>query len=90
MDGIVAMVALKSPTYTEAASFAAARNASDLANRIDSKTFRQVRNLRVVQDADRVVLHGCSESYYVKQLATHAVLDLMPGVAIENRIDVTR
>lgn len=89
MDGIVAMVALSNPTYTEAASFAA-RNTSDLTDRIDSKTFRQVRNLRVVQDDGRVVLHGFSESYYVKQLATHAALDLMPGVAVENRIDVTR
>ena len=62
----------------------------ELTHRIDTKTFRQVRNLSVVQDAGRIVLSGRSESYYVKQLATHAVLDLMPGVDIENSIDVAR
>lgn len=63
---------------------------SELTHRINAKTFRQVRNLSVVHDAGRVVLSGRSESYYIKQLATHAVLDLLPGVAVENSIDVAR
>ena len=63
---------------------------SELTQRIDSKTFRQVRDLNVVHDSGRVILRGRSESYYVKQLATHAVLDLLPGVLIENSIDVSR
>ncbi len=91
MDGISVMVALATPTYAEASNLVSARNQSlELTHRIDSRTFRQVRNLHVVHDADKVVLHGRSESYYVKQLATHAVLDLMPGVSVENRIDVNR
>ncbi len=60
----------------------------ELTRRIDTLTFRQVRDLNIAQDADRVVLHGRAKSYYVKQLATHAVLDLMPGIAIENSICV--
>ncbi len=63
---------------------------SDLTRRIDSKTFRQVHDLHVAHESGRVTLRGRSESYYVKQLATHAVLDLMPGVAVDNSIDVTR
>lgn len=85
------MVALLSPSFTSTDTIVAPRNhSSELTHRIDSRTFRQVRNLQVVHDTNRVVLRGHSESYYVKQLATHAVLDLMPGVSVENHIDVTR
>ena len=62
----------------------------ELTRRIDALTYRQIRDLNIVHDMDRVVLHGRTKSYYVKQLATHAVLDLMPGVAIENSICVIR
>lgn len=62
----------------------------ELTRRIDTLTFRQVRDLNISQDTDRVILHGRAKSYYVKQLATHAVLDLMPGIAIENSICVVQ
>jgi hypothetical protein len=66
-----------------------ARNADcELTRRIDTLTFRQVRDLNIAQDADRVILRGRAKSYYVKQLATHAVLDLMPGADVENSICV--
>ncbi|MES2792677.1 MAG: hypothetical protein V4719_23900 [Planctomycetota bacterium] len=61
---------------------------NELARRIDTLTFRQVRDLNISQNADRVILHGRVKSYYVKQLATHAVLELIPGAAIENSISV--
>lgn len=63
---------------------------SELTHGIDSRTFRQVRNLQVVRVDGRVILNGSSPSYYVKQLATHAAFDLVPGTAIENAIFVTR
>jgi hypothetical protein len=62
----------------------------ELTHRIDAQTFRQVRDLHVVRNEDRIVLRGQSQSYYVKQLATHAVLNLFPGVVIENAIAVAR
>jgi hypothetical protein len=62
----------------------------DLTDSIDAKTFRQVRDLRVVRNEDRIVLRGQSQSYYVKQLATHAVLNMFPGVVLENAIAVRR
>lgn len=62
----------------------------ELTRRIDTLTFRQVRDLNIAQNADRVILHGRAKSYYVKQLATHAVLDLMPGIAVENSICVVQ
>ncbi|MDB5339620.1 MAG: hypothetical protein JWN70_5239 [Planctomycetaceae bacterium] len=78
------MVALTTPSTSDRT------HDSELTRRIDSKTFRQVHNLHVVHEAGRVVLRGRSESYYVKQLATHAVLDFMPDAAVENSIDVSR
>jgi hypothetical protein len=60
----------------------------ELTHRIDAKTFRQVQDLHVVRNENRIVLRGHSQSYYVKQLATHAVLNLFPGVVIENAIAV--
>lgn len=86
------MVALKTPTTltSDRETLPARTQDSELTRRIDSKTFRQVHNLHVMHEAGRVVLRGRSESYYVKQLATHAVLDLMPGIAVENSIDVSR
>ena len=86
------MVALTAPaSRTEQNAFAPDRTQElELTSRIESQTFRQVQDLRVRFDANRIVLDGRSASYYVKQLATHAVLNLMPGAAIENRIDVTR
>jgi len=62
----------------------------ELTRRIDALTFRQVHDLNIAHDTDRVVLNGRTRSYYVKQLATHAVLDLMPGVSIDNAICVIR
>ena len=60
----------------------------ELAHRIDAKTFRQVHNLRVVRNDETIILRGQSQSYYVKQLATHAVLDMFPGQLIDNAISV--
>lgn len=85
------MVALTAPALTEKPTVAPAQKQElELTQTINSKTFRQVQGLRVRFDLNGVVVHGRSESYYVKQLATHAVLSLMPGVTVENRIDVCR
>ncbi len=61
---------------------------AELTRRIDTLTQRQVGNLRVIQVNHKLILTGCSRSYYVKQLASQAVMDLVPGVAVENSIDV--
>jgi hypothetical protein len=60
----------------------------ELTQRINAKTFHQIRNLKIVRDADRVIVVGRTLSYYVKQLATHAALELFPGEVIDNAIDV--
>lgn len=62
----------------------------ELLRSVESRTHRQVRELRIVYDGSQVVLSGLSRTYYVKQLATHAVLDLLPHAEVENAIAVSR
>jgi hypothetical protein len=55
---------------------------------IHLRTGRRVRNLLVELEAGRIVLRGTADSYYVKQLAQHGVLDLFPDIALHNDIAV--
>jgi hypothetical protein len=52
------------------------------------RTGRRVRNLTVENHSERVVLRGLADSYYVKQMAQQGVLDLLPGVCLDNAIAV--
>jgi hypothetical protein len=63
-------------------------NDAELTGRIHAKTFHQVRELNIVRDAGRIIVVGRTPSYYIKQLATHAALELFPGQEIDNSIDV--
>jgi hypothetical protein len=63
---------------------------TELTRRIDTLTFKQVGSLQVECTGSRVTLRGWCKTYYTKQLATQAVLDLLPGSSVTNSIDVTR
>ena len=52
------------------------------------KTFSSVQSLKVSTEHDRVTLNGLCESYYIKQLAQQAVLDMTSDEEIVNNIDV--
>jgi hypothetical protein len=52
------------------------------------RTGRRVRNLMVELQPERIVLRGSADSYYVKQLAQHGVLDLFPEISLHNAIAV--
>jgi hypothetical protein len=45
--------------------------------RIQERTWGRVRQLRVEAGQDRLVVRGCTPSYYVKQLAVQAVLEVV-------------
>jgi len=60
----------------------------ELGRSIDSKTHRQVRDLKINCSGKRVRLTGRSRTYYAKQLATQAVCSLLPGAQLENEIMV--
>jgi hypothetical protein len=61
---------------------------SELERVVQVRTGRRVRHLAIEVLPERVVLHGRTTSYYVKQLAQHGVRDLLPHVPLENVIAV--
>jgi 6-phosphogluconolactonase/glucosamine-6-phosphate isomerase/deaminase len=48
----------------------------------------RIRNLRVLIQDERVVLRGQTDTYYAKQLAQHAVLDVTDLPILANEIEV--
>lgn len=61
---------------------------SNLQAEIRQRTGGRVRNLRVFRTADSLVLTGTSGSFYAKQLAQHAALELAPSARLINDIVV--
>jgi hypothetical protein len=61
---------------------------AELAGRVQSRTNRQVRDLRIRCCGNHVTLTGFSRTYYAKQLATQAVLSAHPQVELANEIAV--
>lgn len=55
---------------------------------IRQRTGGRVRNLRVYRTADSLVLTGTSGTFYAKQLAQHAALELAPSARLVNDIVV--
>jgi hypothetical protein len=60
----------------------------ELETRIRARTGRRVRNLDVNLSPEGVVLKGQTETFYVKQLAQTSVRDVLPGVRLDNAIQV--
>jgi hypothetical protein len=44
---------------------------------ISQRTLGQVHNLQIEARDNRVVVRGCTPSYFVKQLAIHAALEVL-------------
>jgi hypothetical protein len=55
---------------------------------ITQRTWGRVHHLLVEQRSDRVVIHGHSPTYYVKQLALSAAQEVCPTVPVELDIQV--
>jgi hypothetical protein len=72
-----ASVATKDADFTEA-----------LIERVQSKTYYQVRDLKIDHRGAHVVVTGTSRTYYVKQLVTQAILSTVPSVKLDNEIRV--
>jgi hypothetical protein len=70
----------------------AARPSNPLVERLEhfvnARTNGMIRHLEVsVVDSD-VIISGKANTYYTKQLATHAILDLVQGCSLTNNIEV--
>jgi hypothetical protein len=60
-----------------------------IAKRIHSRTWGRIDRLQVESTANRIVIHGAAQSYYDKQLAIQAVLDLLGGATeMEFSLDI--
>ena len=55
---------------------------------VRSRTGRVIRDLRVDVYGGSVVVSGHAPTYYVKQLATHAVFEAIEGFRLTNDIEV--
>jgi hypothetical protein len=60
----------------------------ELERQVSLRTGRRVRNLIVELEPERIILRGQTNTYHVKQLAQHGVLDMLPHARLENGIVV--
>ncbi len=63
--------------------------AASIERAVQQETNHGVRNLTVVVDADGVLLQGRCETYYCKQLAQHAAMEVSGGERLVNGIEVS-
>ena len=60
----------------------------ELESRVKARTGRRVLNLDFELLPERIILHGRTTTFHVKQLAQHGVRDVLPEVRLENAIIV--
>jgi len=80
-------VAGRKNTFVKASSNGHA-SVNALLDTVESRTHSQVQNLEIDRSDESVVVTGSCNSYYVKQLVTHAVLAACPLVKLDNRVQV--
>jgi hypothetical protein len=61
---------------------------SELESHVVNRTGGRIRKLDIQLSPGRVVLSGLAASFYVKQLAQQGVSEFLPGVCLENAIQV--
>jgi hypothetical protein len=60
----------------------------ELTSHILARTGRRLRNLDVNLSSEGVVIKGDAQTFYIKQLAQHGVLEVLPDVRLNNAIQV--
>jgi hypothetical protein len=80
------------PVETAVAEPCRAASVEDLVARVERvvrcRTGGRIRDLRVEVQGTDVVISGVAQTYYAKQLATHAALDELSGRTLTNVIEV--
>jgi len=64
--------------------------AREITKIVETRTHQRLHELTVEVQCDSIVLRGVATTFHVKQLAQHGVLDLLPGMRIDNAIEVVR
>jgi hypothetical protein len=67
---------------------ASSKLVTELEQHVRVRTGRRIRDLMVELSAERVILRGRTNTYYLKQLAQHCIRDLLPQAHLENAIVV--
>jgi hypothetical protein len=60
----------------------------ELETHVQSRVGRRLREFRLVIEEGGLVLHGRSSTYYVKQLAQHAIMEASETPIVANEIQV--
>ena len=60
----------------------------ELERHVQVRTNWRIRNLAIELEHNRAVLRGQATTNFTRQLAQHAVQDLLPGVRLENALAV--
>jgi hypothetical protein len=63
-------------------------NHDGIVRRFDAQIGRRIKDLTVVVNETGVVLRGKANSYYLKQLAQHALMRATPLPIVANEIEV--
>ena len=61
---------------------------AQLERHINSETLRQLRRLEVRPENGQIVVRGAAPSYYVRQVAEQAAMDLVPSSELDLEISV--
>ncbi len=61
---------------------------SQARQRLDASPFPQIRGLELERVDDRIVIQGCVESFYFKQMAQETVLPAAHGCSVMNVVAV--
>ena len=65
-----------------------AASVADLERKIDQHTGGRIRDLRLEEVGDAIILSGRTSTYYVKQLASQVALDEKRELVFRNSIEV--
>jgi hypothetical protein len=82
-DGTVPVITHPGQSETENGA-----GASCLESLVQRRLGARVRKLRVIVRDDGVILQGLASTYYAKQLAQHAAMDLADLPIVANEIEV--
>jgi hypothetical protein len=82
------MIAQACKRTTNLQSLARVRQAEQLEAHVQAFLNGRVRDLRVVIAASGIILQGRAHTYYAKQLAQHAVMEVLRQPILANDIEV--
>lgn len=66
----------------------ATNHVENIRQTVENRTSGRIRELSISVDGTRLIISGRTSTYYSKQLATHAALDVAQQLVIQNDVVV--